>query len=202
MNINPFACSKNIRNYANQKYEEEIVTASSLGEEERIEKEYRRHVMFADALCEKEKRAKRSKRTCYGPTNSSSKTYVVNESYDLGIDKILNKKNTALISFIKHIDDTYSIKTIMGNRKKNINVNTHYVGGVILMHAKISIASFIHNIMELFIKQTMSFDTKIKMEQMGIENIYCLLAVTDTDSCSFQINGISSISADQTPSKD
>ena len=203
MNINPFACSEIIRSYENQKYKEEIVTASSLGEKERVEKEYRRHILYANAMCEKEKRAKRGKLRCYGPTNSSSKTYAVNESYDSGIDKILNKKNTALISSIEHIDDTYSIKTIVGNRKKNINVNTRYVGGVILMHTKISIASFIHNIMELFMEQTMSFDTKIKMEQMAIDNIYCSLAVTDTHSCSFQINGISLAAANQqTPSED
>ena len=36
INVNPFACSENIRNYANKKYEEEIVTASSLGEKEKI----------------------------------------------------------------------------------------------------------------------------------------------------------------------
>ena len=203
INVNPFACSENIRNYANKKYEEEIVTASSLGEKGKIEKEYRRHILYADALYEKEKRAKRGKRACSGLI-SNSKMYVVNESYNIGIGKILNKKNTAMITSIEHLDDSYSIKTVVGNRKKYINVNTRYVGGVILMHAKISIASFIHDIMELFMEKTMSFDTKLKMVQMGIENIYCSLTVTDTDSCSFQINGISRTKSQQQtqPSED
>ena len=135
---------------------------------------------------------------------SNSKMYVVNESYDIGIEKILNKKTTAMITSIEHPDNSYSIKTVVGNRKKNINVDTRYVGGVILMHAKISIASFIHDIMELFMEKNMSFDTKLKMVQMGIENIYCSLAVTDTDSCSFQINGISKTKSQQQtqPSED
>ena len=94
--------------------------------------------------------------------------------------------NSKFLSNIEHLDSSYSIKSIVSNKKEEISVNTRYVGGAISMHAKISIASFIHDVMELFIEKTMTKDVKDLMEKFGLNKILCSLSVTYTNIVVFK----------------
>ena len=188
MNRNPFATNETILNYANKKYKEEIITVRNPLEKEILEEELSYSKQKAMFLQEKQKRHKTGKKSMavMNASKARSSVIVYNSEYNKKIGNILGSSN---ITSINHLDNTYSIKTIVGGKKQNIKVNTRYVGGAILMHAKLSIASFIHDIMELFMEKTMLDSTREEMKKLSIDKIICSLAVTDTDSCSFQFNG-------------
>ena len=58
------------------------------------------------------------------------------------------------------------------------------------MHVKVSIASFINDIMELFMDKTITRDVRKRLNENGILKVFTSLTLTDTDSCILQFNAV------------
>ena len=90
--------------------------------------------------------------------------------------KKTNVKN--LIEFYQ--EHSNSIKAVMVKQNANIKPTTRFISGKMLMFAKVSIKSFICDIIDVFMFPDET--TKSIYEKYGIEKCYVYQCLTDTDS--------------------
>ena len=86
-------------------------------------------------------------------------------------DAIKNKKIKTMIDFDKN--DCNSIKSIIVNGNTNVDKSTRFIKGKMLMFAKVSLKSFVYDIIDVF-----SFpneEVRAVYDQYDIENIFFIL---------------------------
>ena len=93
---------------------------------------------------------------------------------------IKNKKIKTMIDFDKR--EYNSIKCIAVNSSTMVDVSTRFCKGKMLMFAKISLKSFVYDIIDVFCFP----DDKVKgiFDKSDIEKYFLYLNLTNTDSCS------------------
>ena len=94
-------------------------------------------------------------------------------------DAVKNKKIKTMIDFD---NDCNSIKSIIVSGNTTVDVSTRFIKGKMLMFAKVSLKSFVYDIIDVF-----SFpDEKVRAayNQYDIQECFLYLNLTDTDSCS------------------
>ena len=93
-------------------------------------------------------------------------------------------KNTSVKS-LTHFDNEYSasIKAVAIKQNTNIKVSTRFLSGKMLMLAKVSIKSFVYDLIDVFMIPNQV--TKDIYQKYKIEKCYVYQNLTDTDSTSF-----------------
>ena len=93
---------------------------------------------------------------------------------------IKNKKIRTMIDFDK--SDCNSIKSIIVNRNTTIDASTRFIKGKMLMLDKVSLKSFVYDIIDVF--SFANEEIRAIYEQYDIEKYFLYLNLTDADSCS------------------
>ena len=97
------------------------------------------------------------------------------------MDEVNKKKNvTSLIEFDQQ--NSSSIKAVMVKKKQNIKPTTRFLSGKMLMFAKVSIKSFVCDIIDVFMFPDET--TKSIYKKYNVEKCYVFQCLTDTDSTS------------------
>ena len=106
---------------------------------------------------------------------TGKKTFFYN--IDDKIDHVAKSKITKIILDFC-VDESVSIKSFAVKRKKQVRTTTRFLSGKVLMFAKLSLMSFICDILETFCFP----DKKVKKiyEKYQIENVYIYHILTDT----------------------
>ena len=82
-------------------------------------------------------------------------------------------------------NDCNSIKSIIVRGNTTVDVNTRFIKGKLLMFAKVSLKSFVYDVIDVF-----SFpDGKVRAayNQYDIEKCFLYINLIDTDSCSIVV---------------
>ena len=82
-------------------------------------------------------------------------------------------------------NDCSSIKSIIVSGNTNVDVNTRFIKGKLVMFAKVSLKSFVYDIIAVF-----SFpDEKVRAayNQYDIEKCFLYINLIDTDICSIVV---------------
>ena len=97
------------------------------------------------------------------------------------MDEVNKKKNvTSLIEFDQQ--NSNSIKAVMVKKNKNIKPTTRFLSGKMLMFAKVSIKSFVCDIIDVFMFPDQTIKSIYK--KYNVEKCYVFQCLTDTDSTS------------------
>ena len=97
------------------------------------------------------------------------------------MDEVNKKKNvTSLIEFDQQ--NSNSIKAVMVKKNQNIKPTTRFLSGKMLMFAKVSIKSFVCDIIDVFMFPNET--TKSIYKKYNVEKCYVFQCLTDTDSSS------------------
>ena len=95
-------------------------------------------------------------------------------------DVIKNKKIKTIIDFDEN-NCNNSIKSIIVNGNTTADVSTRFIKGKMLMFAKVSLKSFVYDIIDVF--RFPNGEVRAVYDQYDIENCFLYLNLTDTDSC-------------------
>ena len=109
------------------------------------------------------------------------------------IDHVAKPKTTKMILDFC-VDESVSIKSFAVKEKKEVEAKTRFLSGKMLMLAKLSLMSFIYDILETFCFP----DEKVKniYEKYQIEDVYIYDILTDTDSTSLKFGFISNAASE------
>ena len=94
---------------------------------------------------------------------------------------VKNKKIKSMIEFDKK--ECNSIKSVLVKKNTTIDVSTRFIKGKMLMFAKLSLKSFVYDMIDVFCYP--NEDTKEIYRKYNIEKCYMYQNLTDTDSTSF-----------------
>ena len=104
----------------------------------------------------------------------------ITDYYDR-MNEVHQKKNvTSLIEFDQQ--NSNSIKAVMVKKNQNIKPTTRFLSGKMLMFAKVSIKSFVCDIIDVFMFPNET--TKSIYKKYNVEKCYVFQCLTDTDSTS------------------
>ena len=106
-------------------------------------------------------------------------TKLFNEHY---IDANNNAKVKSMLHF--HYGDWNSVKSIAVKKQSNMNVTTRFVSSKLLMYAKVSIANFIYDVVDVFCFPNR--DVSKMYSPNKILKCFLYLLHTDTGNCSLQ----------------
>ena len=95
-------------------------------------------------------------------------------------DAVKNKKIKSMIEFDKK--ECNSIKSILVKKNTTIDVSTRFIKGKMLMFAKLSLKSFVYDMIDVFCYP--NENTKEIYRKYHIEKCYLYQNLTDTDSSS------------------
>ena len=169
--INNFVSGKLIEDYVNEKFTQQFhkldtsdpfyqIKLSS------IKQEQKEGLEAAKNLDEKRKKTKRK--------------ITITDYSDRMIEAQEKTNVKTLIEFDQ--DHSNSIKAVMVKQNPNVKVTTRFMSGKMLMFAKVSIKSFVYDIIDVFMFPDET--TKSIYEKYKIEKCYVYQCLTDTDSTS------------------
>ena len=121
---------------------------------------------------------------------SRNKTKIKFKDIDEKIAESLDARKTKMIlEFNDH--EAASIKSIAVKKRSSIKVTTRFMSGKLLMFAKLSLKSFIYDIIETFCFP----DENVRgiFKKYGIERVEIFRVLTDTDSTSLKFMFISDL---------
>ena len=118
---------------------------------------------------------------CLNKKEKKGKKRKLTKDFEMQVSVMIkNKKIKTMIDFNKRKSN--SIKSIVLNSSTTVDVSTRFCKRKMLMFAKVSLISFIYDIIDIFCFP----DDKVKsiFDKNDIEKCFLYLNLTDTDSCS------------------